>query len=66
VEADLTRTAFSPLIYEYKDYAVGLIDAKGRSIALARQGGPGFVVNLIGLAHVRRWLVTGIRSSRET
>jgi N-methylhydantoinase B len=49
VEADLTRTAFSPLIYEYKDYAVGLIDAEGRSIALARQGGPGFVVNLIGL-----------------
>jgi hypothetical protein len=49
VEADLTRTAFSPLIYEYKDYAVGLIDAQGRSIALARQGGPGFVVNLIGL-----------------
>ena len=49
VEVDLTRTAFSPLIYEYKDYAVGLVDADGRSIALARQGGPGFVVNLIGL-----------------
>ena len=30
------RTAFSPLIYEYKDYAVGLVDASGRSIALAK------------------------------
>jgi N-methylhydantoinase B len=49
VEADLTRTAFSPLIYEYKDFAVALVDAGGRSIALARQGSPGFVVNLVGL-----------------
>ncbi len=38
IETDLTRTAFSPLIYEYKDYAVGLIDAQGRSIALATHG----------------------------
>ncbi|MES2536460.1 MAG: hydantoinase B/oxoprolinase family protein [Pseudomonadota bacterium] len=50
VEADLMRTAFSPLIYEYKDYAVGLVDAQGRSIALARQGIPLFLANLIGLA----------------
>ncbi|MBC7202448.1 MAG: hydantoinase B/oxoprolinase family protein [Pusillimonas sp.] len=50
VEADLMRTAFSPLIYEYKDYAVGLVDAKGRSISLARQGLPLFLANLIGLA----------------
>lgn len=38
IEADLTRTAFSPLIYEYKDYAVGLCDAEGRAIALATNG----------------------------
>jgi len=38
IEADLTRTAFSPLIYEYKDYAVGLTDAQGRAIALATHG----------------------------
>lgn len=50
VEVDLTRTAFSPLIYEFKDYAVGIVDAEGRSIALARGGLPGFQVNLIGLA----------------
>ena len=24
IEANITRTAFSPLIYEYKDFAVGL------------------------------------------
>jgi len=50
VEADITRTAFSPLIYEYKDYAVGLVDAEGRSIALAQNGLPLFLTNLIGLA----------------
>lgn len=38
IEADLTRTAFSPLIYEYKDYAVGLCDSEGRAIALATNG----------------------------
>jgi len=48
VEADLTRTAFSPLIYEYKDYAVGLVDAQGRIIALARHGLPLFTASLIG------------------
>jgi N-methylhydantoinase B len=50
IEVDLTRTAFSPLIYEFKDYAVGMVDAQGRSIALAQCGLPGFQVNLIGLA----------------
>jgi N-methylhydantoinase B len=38
IEADLMRTAFSPLIYEYKDYAVGLISRDGRALALARHG----------------------------
>jgi N-methylhydantoinase B len=50
IEVDLTRTAFSPLIYEFKDYAVGVVDAQGRSIALSQGGLPGFQVNLIGLA----------------
>ena len=30
VDANITRTAFSPYIYEYKDYAVGLVDAAAR------------------------------------
>lgn len=50
IEADLMRTAFSPLIYEYKDYAVGLVDASGRSIALASHGLPGFLTNVLGAA----------------
>jgi N-methylhydantoinase B len=50
IEADITRTAFSPLIYEYKDYAVGLVDAAGRSISLATHGLPLFLTNQIGLA----------------
>ncbi|MSQ70702.1 MAG: hydantoinase B/oxoprolinase family protein [Betaproteobacteria bacterium] len=50
IEADLMRTAFSPLVYEYKDYAVGLVDAEGRSISLARNGLPGFMTNVLGLA----------------
>ena len=28
IEDDLTRTAYSPLIYEYKDYAVGIVDTE--------------------------------------
>ncbi|HZT52688.1 MAG TPA: hydantoinase B/oxoprolinase family protein [Stellaceae bacterium] len=49
IEADLMRTAFSPLIYEYKDYAVGLVDAEGRSIAQATQGLSLFTI-VMGLA----------------
>jgi N-methylhydantoinase B len=50
IEADLMRTAFSPLIYEYKDYAVGLVDGTGHSIALASHGLPGFLTNVLGAA----------------
>lgn len=42
IETDLMRTAFSPLIYEYKDYAVGLISGDGRALALATHGLPLF------------------------
>ena len=30
VDVNITRTAFSPYIYEYKDYAVGIVDAPRR------------------------------------
>lgn len=49
IEADLMRTAFSPLIYEYKDYAVGLVDAEGLSIAQATHGLSLFTI-VMGLA----------------
>ena len=34
-EANLTRTAFSTIIREYKDYCVGLVTAKGETIAVS-------------------------------
>jgi N-methylhydantoinase B len=50
IETDLTRTAFSPLIYEYKDYAVGIVDVNGRLITQSRGGIPIFLANVLGLA----------------
>jgi N-methylhydantoinase B len=50
VETDLTRTAYSPLIYEYKDYAVGMVDGRGRLITQSRGGIPIFLANVLGLA----------------
>ena len=32
LETNIVRTAYSPLIYEYKDFAVGLVDHEGRLI----------------------------------
>jgi N-methylhydantoinase B len=50
IETDITRTAYSPLIYEYKDYAVGLVDVEGQLIAHSRGGIPIFMANVLGLA----------------
>jgi N-methylhydantoinase B len=50
IEANIVRTAYSPLIYEYKDFAVGLIDNQGRLIAQGRGGIPLFCANLLGVA----------------
>jgi N-methylhydantoinase B len=45
-EANLTRTAFSTIIREYKDYCVGLVTAKGETIAQGRGSIPTFVADL--------------------
>src|SRR5512132_4003166 len=50
IEADLMRTAYSPLVYEYKDYAVGLVDGEGRHISVATHGATGLLMNMLGLA----------------
>ena len=50
VEEDLCRTAYSPLVYEYKDFAVGLVDPEGRIISLAANGLPMFLISLLGAA----------------
>jgi len=50
IDVNITRTAYSPLIYEYKDYAVGIVDHDGRLIAQAQGGIPLFVANALGVA----------------
>jgi N-methylhydantoinase B len=50
IDANITRTAFSPYIYEYKDYAVGMTDAEGRLIAQCNGGMPIFVADAVGSA----------------
>jgi N-methylhydantoinase B len=50
IDANITRTAFSPYIYEYKDYAVGLVDADGNLIAQNTGAMPIFVADSVGMA----------------
>ena len=50
IDANMTRTAFSPYIYEYKDYAVGLVDAAGNLIAQNTGAMPIFVADSVGMA----------------
>ncbi|MFT5487911.1 MAG: N-methylhydantoinase B, partial [Alphaproteobacteria bacterium] len=50
IDVNITRTAFSPLIYEYKDYAVGIVDPEGRLISQSKGGIPLFVANSLGVA----------------
>ena len=47
-EINLARTAFSPIIYEVKDYCVGLLDAGCRTIAQSRGGITTFMADLGG------------------
>ena len=49
IELNITRTAYSPLIYEYKDYAVGIVDHEGRLIAESGGGIPLFVADALGV-----------------
>lgn len=48
LETNLARTAFSPLIYEYKDFAVGLLDADANVIVQGAGGLPIFLADLGG------------------
>jgi N-methylhydantoinase B len=47
VDVNITRTAFSPYIYEYKDYAVGIVDAGGDLICQCTAGMPVFVADVM-------------------
>ncbi len=57
IDANITRTAFSPYVYEYKDFAVGLVSARGELIAQCTGGMPVFVADSVGMA-VRDGLAT--------
>jgi N-methylhydantoinase B len=50
IDANITRTAFSPLVYEYKDFATGIVDPEGRLIAQGSGSIPIFVANALGNA----------------
>ena len=65
IDANITRTAFSPFIYEYKDYAVGLIDARGRIVAQNTGGMPIFVADSVGAAVREGLKVYGEESLRH-
>jgi N-methylhydantoinase B len=50
VDVNITRTAFSPYIYEYKDYAVGIVDRNGDLICQCTAGMPVFVADVMRAA----------------
>lgn len=50
IEKNIERTAFSLLVQEYKDYAVGLVDIAGHLVTQSRYSLPAFVGNALGLA----------------
>ena len=50
IDANITRTAFSPYIYEYKDFAVGIAGPTGDLVAQCRGGMPIFVADSFGMA----------------
>ncbi len=50
IDANIKRTAFSPYIYEYNDFAVGLTDADGQLVAQCTGGMPPFVADSVGTA----------------
>jgi N-methylhydantoinase B len=57
IDANMTRTAFSPYIYEYKDYAVGFVGTDAQLLAQCTGGMPVFVADSVGMA-VRDGLAT--------
>jgi N-methylhydantoinase B len=50
IDANIKRTAFSPYIYEYNDFAVGLTDMDGQLVAQCTGGMPPFVADSVGTA----------------
>ena len=45
-DTNITRTAFSPLVYEIRDFCTALLDAEGNLISQGRMGIPAFLSDL--------------------
>ncbi len=50
IDVNITRTAFSPIVYVYKDFACGIVDPEGRLICQGKGSIPLFVANALGVA----------------
>lgn len=50
IDANICRTAYSPIVAEYKDYAVGILDRTGNLICQCTGGIPIFVADILGIA----------------
>ena len=50
IDANIKRTAFSPYIYEYNDFAVGIAGPDGQLLAQNTGGMPPFVADSVGMA----------------
>src|ERR1700693_1333790 len=50
IDANIKRTAFSPYIYEYNDFAVGFVGADGQLVAQCTGGMPPFIADSVGMA----------------
>lgn len=50
IDANICRTAYSPIVAEYKDYAVGILDPAGNLICQCTGGIPIFVADILGIA----------------
>ena len=50
IDANIKRTAFSPYIYEYNDFAVGIAGPDGQLLSQNTGGMPPFVADSVGMA----------------
>jgi N-methylhydantoinase B len=50
IDKNITRTAYSVLVSEYKDFAAGMVDAEGRLICQSKGGMPVFCANALSAA----------------
>ena len=65
IDKNIMRTAYSPLIYEYRDFSVGILDPEGQVIAQGRGSLPIFVANALGVAVRDGIEVYGIENIRH-